>query len=389
MDKRIVFVSHLDSTKFKAHHTALYQQLCMFKNNFEDINIIDNTLTPLNELTKINAFFYKKIFGKNYQRLRQKWLYKNTARKTDKILNRIASDLIFAPGSLDIAYLQSDIPKIIWTDATFNNLVNYYPQYCNLPDSNIKNGNILEKKGLENANHIIFTSDWAKDDAINTYGIDKNKISVIPFGALPIKEFTKIEIDKVLKQRNLAKPQLLFIGVDWERKGGNIILETLRILKSRNIFPELHIIGVNPIIPPDLHENIVLHGFLNRKIADDNLKINEIMLNSILYFMPSQAEALGLVFIEANSALLPVIAKNTGGVSSIVKNGINGYLIEDNNPRSYAEAITKAINSREQYLQFCKDAYGYYRENLKSDIIEKRFISKINSITALSSTKPA
>ena len=82
-----------------------------------------------------------------------------------------------------IAYLETDIPIIYMTDATFQQLQGYYPAFSNLADYNIRQGIELDKKAFQKAAHCMLASEWNKNSAINDYGIDPEKISVVPCGA--------------------------------------------------------------------------------------------------------------------------------------------------------------------------------------------------------------
>ncbi|MCL4475068.1 MAG: glycosyltransferase family 4 protein [Nitrospirae bacterium] len=73
------------------------------------------------------------------------------------------------------------------------------------------------------------------------------------------------------------------------------------------------------------------------------------VLKSIdLFVLPTQKEAHGGVFVEAMAMERPVIGTDVGGVSEVIKNGINGFLVEPNNPQALAEAILAMLEDRER-----------------------------------------
>ncbi|MDA8338472.1 MAG: glycosyltransferase, partial [Nitrospiraceae bacterium] len=73
------------------------------------------------------------------------------------------------------------------------------------------------------------------------------------------------------------------------------------------------------------------------------------ILKSInVFVLPTLQEALGTSFIEAMSMEKPVVGTNVGGVSEVIKDGVNGYLVEPNNPHELADAIIKILCDKEK-----------------------------------------
>ncbi|QWV71801.1 hypothetical protein KQ220_11330 [Escherichia coli O158:H23] len=93
------------------------------------------------------------------------------------------ANFIFAPASsTEIALLNTSIPIIYSSDATFALIDSYYDNFSNLLKISRKESNFIEK-ALDVSKFIIYPSVWAKESAINDYLIDKDKIKVIPWGA--------------------------------------------------------------------------------------------------------------------------------------------------------------------------------------------------------------
>lgn len=156
---------------------------------------------------------------------------------------------------------------------------------------------------------------------MNDYGVDASKISVVPCGA-------NLDIVPVSGQINLKTTgncNLLFLGVEWDRKGGNIALETFRHLKQDGVNPRLHIIGCVP--PYDLTEEkgIIVIPFLDKNKEGDFQQLHAIFLQTDFLLLPTRAECAGVVFSEASAYGIPSITTDTGGVTTYVKNGVNGY----------------------------------------------------------------
>jgi len=63
-------------------------------------------------------------------------------------------------------------------------------------------------------------------------------------------------------------------------------------------------------------------------------------------------------------AEVPIIATNVGGVPEMIKNNVNGILIEPKNSQILAEKILELINSPEKYLGMTQKAKQKQNKNL-------------------------
>src|SRR5204862_6772080 len=101
---------------------------------------------------------------------------KGYAKDVAQKLATMKADCVFSPGSIPVAYLKTDLPKIIFTDATFACLLNYYEPSSGLSADLIRQGHEIEKACLESCALAVYSSDWAAHTAIQFYGISPSKI---------------------------------------------------------------------------------------------------------------------------------------------------------------------------------------------------------------------
>lgn len=85
-----------------------------------------------------------------------------------------------------------------------------------------------------------------------------------------------------------------------------------------------------------------------------------------IFMLPSNYEGLPMVIIEAMSFGKPVVASNVGGVSEIVRNGENGYVL-DNSPELFAQHIATIIEDKELYDRFAEASLQIYNSELTID----------------------
>ena len=333
-------------------------------------------LTIAKVMTAISRIFFRK----KIQYIYIKSLSKKLARELERRIQKNAIDILFIPaGSFLITYLKTEIPIIYLSDATFALLLNYYPSYSHLWPFSVKDGNFSEKRAIEKATRIIYSSEWAATSAIRDYGCDSKKISVIPFGA-NIQHIPGREEILVSRQKLPDIITLLFIGSDWERKGGPIAFKTLVELNRRGIPTELIVCGV---IPPKHfhHERMKIIGYLNKEYLEQFNVFYNMFLHATFLVFPTRGEAAGIVSCEAAAFGLPVIATDTGGVSTYIINGRNGYLLSLNACETdYADVIQRLYLNNDLYKELCIKSRDEYEMRLNWDSWGEKVSSLINEI---------
>lgn len=275
------------------------------------------------------------------------------------------TDMVFSPGSIPIAYLDTPIPKVFYTDATFAGMLGFYQKFSQLSPQAIRHGHALEKTALETASLAIYSSDWAAQTAIDHYGAHPKKVKVVPFGSNFHSHMSYREIQEIITQRSASHCHLLFIGVDWERKGGEKALEIARLLNQSGQRTSLHIVGIKKFPYTPLPDFVIDYGFLSKKNLQDKELIKKLYAQSHFLLLPTQAEAYGLVFCEASSFGLPSITSNVGGIPTVIKDEVNGktFSSEDHASR-YVHYILAVFQQKNRYRELCLSSYNEFASRL-------------------------
>jgi len=307
-----------------------------------------------------------RLLRKVYHRDREPALLKDYAQQIIAQL-KPEHDFVFSPGTLAIGKLETDKPMVIWTDSTFAGLVDTYPEYENLCAETLKNGHKIEGKVLNRLSLAIYSSEWAAQSAINDYGMDPKRVKVIPFGANLECDRDEETIRQFAAKKSTETLQLLFLGVDWYRKGGDTVLATAQKLNDRGIPVELHVAGVTP--PGEMPDFVIQHGFLSKKNPEQLAKLNQLMEESHFLFLPSRSECFGIVFAEAASFGLPSISTKVGGIPSAVMEGQSGYLFDLDCPtEEIADVIESNFRDSARYQELSLTAFQCFRSTLNWEV---------------------
>lgn len=317
---------------------------------------------PGKVLNKGTSLILKKRFPYDLSFL----LARHYAQIATRYLQNNPCDVIVAPrGTVNAAFLRTDIPLVLVEDATFALLHNYYPHYSNLLSRSIAEAHTITSQAFQRASMLIFSSTWAAQSAIKDYCINIEKVQVIPFGA-------NIELapepQTVIAKSRSSHCKLLFVGVDWERKGGDIAFETLLCLEKQGMEAELIICGCRP--PRAItHKRLSVIPHLNSNDTQQRKALAALYAQADFLLLPTRSDCTPCVFCEANAFGLPVITTSTGGVTSVIKDGINGFALPYNaRGEVYAEVIAHTYHNTQLYTELRRTSRAMFDTYLNWDV---------------------
>jgi glycosyltransferase involved in cell wall biosynthesis len=275
-------------------------------------------------------------------------------------------DVIVAPaGSTEIAHLETELPIVYISDTTAALAVGYNPDFKQPFARSLRAIDRIERLALSKCSLALFSSSWAAESARRDYRTPPEKVAVVPFGANleEVPSSTQLEY-----KRAEVTCRLLFVGVDWVNKGGPIAYDAFRQLLQMGVPAELTVVGCTP---PRRYSHARMHvfPFLDKNQPDERHRLYELYLQSDLFILPTRTECYGIVFCEANAFALPVIGTETGGVSEIVRNGVNGFLLPQSaTGQEYALRIKHVISDRAAYLQLRHNSRLQFEQRLNWNV---------------------
>ncbi|MDJ0599070.1 MAG: glycosyltransferase family 4 protein, partial [Crocosphaera sp.] len=251
-------------------------------------------------------------------------------------LQRYSLDVIFAPVACqEMQYLETDIPIIYASDVTYKLLFETYNLEYSQHREQWDSSAILRGKKL------VYSSQWAANSAIEDYGANPENVEIVPFGA---NIDTIPDVEKTLEKCSLNRCSLLFIGRNWERKGGKLAFDTLTSLLEMGVDADLLVIGCHP--PSQYkHERLRVIPDLDKNIPQEREKFNNLLLESHFLIFPTRADCSPIVICEANAYGIPVMTTDVGGIPTIIKNGKNGFMLPlSASGQDYAELIKASFS---------------------------------------------
>lgn len=214
---------------------------------------------------------------------------------------------------------------------------------------------------LERAALAVFPAQWQVDQA-RGYGVDPEKLHLVSFGAnIPDPGPEAAEQRDFSLHAQQRKVNLLFVGTDWERKGGDIAVAVATLLREEGVDASLDVVGKNLQGMPSF---IGSHGQLRKDNPVEWGLMDELYRASDVFILPSRSEGSVIAPREAAAYGLPTLAYRIEGMLTSVIDGQSGVLLEPGTgPEGFAQIILDWLDNPDAYQRFCHGARAFYESD--------------------------
>ncbi|HXW01002.1 MAG TPA: glycosyltransferase family 4 protein, partial [Anaerolineae bacterium] len=177
-----------------------------------------------------------------------------------------------------------------------------------------------------------------------------------------------------LDNQGYSNKNILFVGLDWERKGGPVLVEAFR--KVLEIDPEasLTIVGCTPQVELP---NCKVVGRVSLQ------EVGAYYRQASVFCLPTILEPFGIVFVEALSYRLPIVATDVGAIPDFVINGVNGYLVRPAQVEPLAECLIELIGNPDKCRTFGECGWVIATERYTWDKVGEKMRENISAVLYL------
>lgn len=209
-----------------------------------------------------------------------------------------------------------------------------------------------------NCRQVIVWSEWARRGYIED-GVEKSKVVVIPPPINPVRD--QIHHDNC---------NILFVGRDYSRKGGDTVL---RAFEKLNDFTNARLLYVGRIDDAKVLKRVTS----NKRITyfpnpSDKLLYREIFPISDIFVLPTRADAFAISVVEAMSRALPVVVSNVCALPEIVEDRVSGFLSAPADAFSFSKYLGKLLEDSELRRKMGEAAQRKVTLNFSSEAIGTR-----------------
>ena len=203
------------------------------------------------------------------------------------------------------------------------------------------------------ADAVLASCEVEADQFVHYYNAERSRVHVVPLG-VQHAFFAPGYRPQARRALGVAEDStlLLFAGRLQALKGVDLALETLIEMRARGRNAMLAIVG-GPSGPDGratlahLHRRVEEAGVIEHVsfvAPQAHQLLSTWMCAADVTLVPSRSESFGLVALESSACGTPVVASDVGGLMTLVDPGVTGFLIEERDPASWANAVELALD---------------------------------------------
>ena len=216
----------------------------------------------------------------------------------------------------------------------------------------------------------------------------------LPNGQVIANPVPEVGVEKQWKYDVIKQPSVLFVGRFDLIKGGDLMLESFRLIALKN--KEIVLLFVGPDSGVTINGQLLSFGvYLERFISEDSIKkriqflghcnsdtIAELRRNASVTVICSRYEVFCIALLEALAAGCPAVATAVGGIKEIITDGYNGLLAEPESVESIAERVLELIENPEMMKVLSKNAIEDTKRRFSPKIIAAKTIDYYQTVLA-------
>jgi alpha-maltose-1-phosphate synthase len=225
-------------------------------------------------------------------------------------------------------------PYAIYTDNTMALTQRHRPSSALIPPTMLADWLAFETRVCQQAEAVFTFSEFARASVLEDYGCAPERVWAVGTGANQRLPEPAPPPD--------GAPRVLFIGREFERKGGLVLLEAWRDVHAQRPDAELLIAGPRQHPAPGVGLGVRHLGRLSRAELAEHYR------GASAFVLPSLFEPWGFVFIEAMGYGLPCVGTDCCAMPEIIDAGATGLLTAPGDPRSLADAILALLSEPER-----------------------------------------
>jgi glycosyltransferase involved in cell wall biosynthesis len=228
-----------------------------------------------------------------------------------------------------------------------------------------------DRRFYEQMDVLLPMSEWLRRSFVEDYGQEPAKVVTVGAGA-NLHELPD------LPERTYEQPRFLFVGKQWERKGGPQLLEAFRLVYGERPEAELWIVGPEQ---PIAGTGVRFFGRISRANPEGERRLGELYAGATAFAMPSLYEPFGIVFLEAMAYGLACVASDRCAMPEIVADGVSGFTVDPHDVDALGQRLLE-LTDPARARAFGQEGRRRLVERFTWDGVAERIVEAISTRTA-------
>jgi glycosyltransferase involved in cell wall biosynthesis len=228
-----------------------------------------------------------------------------------------------------------------------------------------------EQEFYRRVNMIFTMSEWLRRSMIEDFGVVPE--NVIAVGAGPNLKYARQIIDSPAPKHH-ANKAILFVGVDFEGKGGPTILEAFRRVRREIPDAKLRIVGCNLTLD---EPGVEVIGILDKSDPNQEDRLRQIYDEASLFALPTRFDCFGIAFVEAMYHRLPCIGSNICAIPEIIRDGETGFTLPPQDASQWADKIILLLRDERLAQKMGDRGFEYATNRYRWDLVVDRMVKSM------------
>jgi glycosyltransferase involved in cell wall biosynthesis len=266
------------------------------------------------------------------------------SRLTDAYCQRVIARNAQANGCDAVLEIQDlaplDVPYFVYQDMSFDALIGLVdegrPVFREMDVTKLQQRRERQLRVYERAAGVLAMSHWLARSLVERTGLAPEKVHVVHPG---LHADGSVDGAAEIAERPGPRRRLLFVGRTWGSKGGDLVLDAVRILR-REVDPAITVTVVGPPTWPvagEVPDGVNFVGGL--PLAE----VAALYDTHDLFVLPTKIEGFGIVFAEALARGLPCVGRDAFAMPEMIQPGVNGALLREDDPTELAGLIAATL----------------------------------------------
>ena len=229
-----------------------------------------------------------------------------------------------------------------------------------------------ERRLFDRLDVIMAMSDWLRRSFIEDFDQDPGKVVTVGAGA-------NIPRLPDVPERDWERPRLLFIGLEWERKGGPTLLAAFRGLRAERPDAELWIVGRERPAGTADDAGVTWMGRINRRTPGGDAEMARLHREATAYVMPSLFDPFPNVFLEAMAWGLPCVGADRCSMPEVIQDGVTGLIAPAGDADALAERLLTLAGEPERASRMGAAGRERFLEHFTWDRVADKMVGEISA----------